>query len=237
MRRRQASDTRRGAGSRINRVVILVRERPQAADVAGHAPTHVFDRIRAAAAGCVILLLLAACAHDATGAPVAEPRAGYGNMGLGVPSPSIGLLGPESFPCRPETGGVGYTRYGVGPMRRGGWEREELEPDHAVIRGKGVNLHGTARVADGETIELEMDEDYFAPSVLEGRPGATVTIQLRNEGTRAHNFNVPGQGIDLRCGVRSHDEVTVTFPRSGVLLFSCRYTASSGMRGALVAER
>lgn len=145
-------------------------------------------------------------------------------------------MGPETFPCRPETSDVGYTRYGVGRMRRGGWEREELEPDHLVIDGHGVNHHGTARVAYGETIEMEMDEDYFEPSVLEGSAGATFTIELFNEGARPHDFHVPGQGIDLRCGVRARDEVRVTFPRSGVLLFSCTYTASSGMRGALVAD-
>ena len=119
-------------------------------------------------------------------------------------------------------------------MRRGGWEVEELEPDHIVIAGEGINFHGTDRVADGKTIEMEMDEDYFAPSVLNGPPGATVTLELHNEGTRAHNFFVPGQGIDLLCGVRSRDEVTVTFPRSGALVFACRASATSGMRGAMV---
>lgn len=178
-----------------------------------------------------------ACGTAEPDPPVEEPRAGYGNMGLAPPSSAeTGLMGPETFPCRPETSDLGYTRYGVGPMRRGGWEREELEPDHVVIDGHGVNHHGTARVADGDTIEVEMDEDYFAPSVLEGPPGATITVELFNEGARPHNFNVPGQGIDLRCGVRARDEVTVRFPRSGVLLFSCTYTASSGMRGALVAD-
>ena len=166
-----------------------------------------------------ILLLVPACADGPS--EVARPG-------------RTQLLGPESFPCRPETGDLGYTRYGVGAMRRGGWEREELEPDHVVIEGKGVNLHGTERVSDGETIEMEMDEDYFAPSVVKGAAGATVTFELVNDGTRPHNFNVPGQDIDLRCGVRARDEVTVTFPRSGVLLFSCTYTAKSGMRGGLV---
>jgi plastocyanin len=159
-------------------------------------------------------------------------------MGLAVPPSPSGttpLLGPDTFPCAPDTSTTGYTRYGVGKMRRGGWEREELEPDHLVIQGKGVNFHGRARVGDGDTIEMEIDEDYFAPSVLTGPAGATVTIELTNEGTRAHSFTVPGQGIDLRCGVRSHDEVTVRFPRSGVLLFRCTYGQASGMRGAFVA--
>jgi plastocyanin len=182
-----------------------------------------------------ILLLLPACG-DATGAPVEDPRAGSGNEGLSPPTAGPLLLGPEAFPCRPGTGDQGYWRYGVGRMRRGGLEPEELERDHIVIEGKGVNYYGTDRVVDGGTLEMEMDEDYFEPSVLEGPPGATVTIELHNEGIRSHNFSVPGQGIDLQCGVRARDEVEVVFPRSGVLMFSCKYTATSGMRGAFTVE-
>ena len=192
------------------------------------------QRINTAIPLFAILLLLAACGQDRTGAATEEPRAGFGNMGLSPPPAGTPFLGPEAFPCRPGTSGQGYWRYGVGRMRRGGWEVEELEPDHVVIGGAAINLHGTARVADEGSIEMEMDEDYFEPSVLKGTPGATVAIELHNEGTRPHNFSVPGQGIDLQCGVRSRDEVKVTFPRSGVLVFSCKYTATSGMRGALV---
>jgi plastocyanin len=214
--------------------VVSVRRR----NVAGRGGHARVSGVGMGVAACAILLSIAACGGPGTEPqPSEEPRRGFGNMGLAPPSPGTDLLGPETFPCFPETSAQGYTRYGVGKMRRGGWEREELEPDHVVIQGKGVNLHGRARVADGSTIEMEIDEDYFAPSILNGPPGATVTLELVNEGTRPHNFNVPGQGIDLRCGVRSRDEVTVTFPRSGVLLFSCTFTASSGMRGALIADR
>ncbi|MDP9119127.1 MAG: cupredoxin domain-containing protein [Actinomycetota bacterium] len=193
------------------------------------------ERIKMVFLPLAILLLLPACGNDATGAAVEEPRAGFGNMGLRTP-PAGTLLGPEAFPCRPGTGDKGYLRYGVGPLRRGGWEPEELEPGHVVLGGAAINLHGIGRVADGGSVEMEMDEDYFEPSVLKGPAGATETIELHNEGTRPHNFSVPGQGIDLQCGVRSRHEVTVTFPRSGVLVFSCKYTATSGMRGALVLQ-
>jgi plastocyanin len=148
-------------------------------------------------------------------------------------SGSTGLLGPETFPCGRAPHDLSYQRYGVGRMRRGGLEPEELEPDHVVIAGEAVNLHDTARASDGGTIEMEMDDDYFEPSILVGTPGATVTLELINEGVRPHNLFVPGQGIDLRCGVRAQDEVDVSFPTSGVLVFRCRYTATSGMRGAL----
>jgi plastocyanin len=121
-------------------------------------------------------------------------------------------------------------------MRRGGLEPEELEPDHIVINGEGVNFHGIGRVVAGGTIEMEMDEDYFGPTVLKGPAGATVTIELKNEGTRPHNFSVAGQGIDLNCGVRAQGEVEVVFPRTGVLAFTCKYGATSGMRGALAVK-
>jgi plastocyanin len=143
------------------------------------------------------------------------------------------LLGPDTFPCEPAPHDLSYQRYGVGRMRRGGLEPEALEPNHVVIAGEAINLHETARVQDGGAIEMEMDDDYFEPSILVGAPGATVTLELENDGVRPHNLFVPGQGIDIRCGVRAEDEVEVTFPTSGVLVFRCRYTATSGMRGAL----
>ena len=179
-------------------------------------------------------LLVAACGADR--APERERRAGFGSMmGIGRPgSPTpTGLLGPDRFPCHPGEGGVGYNRYGVGRMRRGGLEPEPLEPEHVVIQGKGVNFHGAARVADGATVEMEMDDDYFGPTVVRAAPGATVTIELENEGVRTHNFSIRGQRIDVDCGVRARGEVEVVFPRSGVLLFRCKYGATSGMLGAL----
>ena len=184
-----------------------------------------------------LALVLPACGSDEGERAAEEPRVGYGNMGLSPP-PSVGspLLGPEFFPCHSGRNDVGYTKYGVGRMRRGGLEREELEPNHIVIGGHGVNFHGNDRVIDGGSIEMEMDEDYFEPTVLRGPPGATVTIELENEGVRQHNFSVPGQRIDITCGVRARDEVEVVFPRSGVLAFTCKFGATSGMRGVLSVE-
>jgi plastocyanin len=83
---------------------------------------------------------------------------------------------------------------------------------------------------------MEMDEDYFDPTVLTGPPGATVTIELENEGVRPHNFSVRGQRIDITCGVRARDEVHVVFPPSGTLAFTCKFGATSGMRGALAVQ-
>jgi plastocyanin len=196
-------------------------------------------RTRIATVVFALWLVVTACQGEGTGGAPAEPRAGYGMMGISPPaSPAPApLLGPETFPCRQAPGNEGsYQKYGVGRMRRGGLEPEQLEPDHIVIDGEGVNFHGIGRVVDGGTIEMEMDEDYFGPTVLKGPAGATVTIELQNEGSRPHNFSVAGQGIDFNCGVRAQGEIEVVFPHTGVLAFTCKYGATSGMRGALAVK-
>jgi plastocyanin len=194
-------------------------------------------RTQIAAVLSVIALATTAC--QGTGPTTREPRTGYGGMGIATPPARTGstLLGPDSFPCK----AAGrheqeYFRYGPGRMRRGGLEPEPLERNHITVDGLGANFHGIGRVVDGGTIEMEMDEAYFEPTVLKGPPGATVTIELENEGVRQHNFSVPSQGIDLNCGVRARGEVTVVFPRTGVLAFVCKYTGTSGMRGELAVK-
>lgn len=196
-------------------------------------------RTTIAAALFLVGLAVPACQSDGMGGASPQPRAAFGGMGMSPPASRgrASSLGPDTFPCRPATGTEAYNRYGVGPMRRGGLETKELEPDHIVIDGEGANFHGAARVVDGGTIDVEMDDDYFAPTVLKGPAGATVTIELENEGTRQHNLRVPGQGVDVDCGVRAEGEVMVVFPLSGVLVFTCKYTGRSGMRGALVAKK
>jgi plastocyanin len=196
-------------------------------------------RVRIVAVVIAILLILPACQGDGAGGTIPDPRGGYGGMGIATPPSRTGvtLLGPDTFPCRPATGQEqGYFRYGPGRMRRGGLEPEPLERNHIVIDGEGANFHGVGHVIDGGTIEMEMDDAYFAPTILKGPAGATVTIELENEGVRQHNFSVPSQGIDLNCGVRARGEVKVVFPRSGVLMFTCKYTGTSGMRGELAVR-
>jgi plastocyanin len=193
---------------------------------------------RIAAFSFAIALAATACGSDGTGGPTPEPRTGYGGMGIATPPSATGatLPGPDTFPCKPATGKEDYGRYGPGRMRRGGLEPEPLERNHIAIGGRGANFHGVGGVVDGGTIEMEMDENYFEPTILKGPAGATVTIELANDGSRPHNFSVPAQGIDLNCGVRAVGEVEVVFPRSGVLAFTCKYSTTSGMRGALAVK-
>ena len=114
---------------------------------------------------------------------------------------------------------------------------EEGEGTTTTIGGAAVEVHGTKDVS-GETgkVEIEMYDNFFEPTVLEGTPGQKVTIELKNEGETAHTFTMAEQSIDQEVQPGDEAEVDVTFPQSGELTFVCKFHQSSGMVGALEAS-
>jgi plastocyanin len=102
-----------------------------------------------------------------------------------------------------------------------------------TIAGVPANDHGSKNVS-GEA-EVELDDYYFEPTVLHGKPGSQVTLELKNEGSIEHNFTIDSQKIDKDVEGGEDAKVTVTFPKSGELSFYCKYHKSMGMAGALAA--
>jgi plastocyanin len=100
-----------------------------------------------------------------------------------------------------------------------------------TIAGVPANNHGTKSVS-GEA-EVELDDYYFEPTVLKGKPGSSVTLELKNEGSIEHNFTIESQGIDKDLKAGEDAKVSVTIPKSGVVSFYCKYHKSMGMAGAL----
>ena len=99
------------------------------------------------------------------------------------------------------------------------------------------NDHGTKSVPPGaDDASIELDDFYFEPTILAGKPGQKVKLELENEGNAEHNFSLQDQGIDQDVDPGGKAEVDVTFPRSGTLLFFCKYHTSSGMNGGLQAS-
>ena len=113
----------------------------------------------------------------------------------------------------------------------GGSKKSETEGAKTTIAGVSANDHGTKEVS-GKT-ELELDDHYFEPTVLTGKPGARVTLELKNEGSVEHNFSIDSQGIDKDVEAGESAVITVTIPRSGAVSFYCKYHKSMGMAGAL----
>ena len=116
----------------------------------------------------------------------------------------------------------------------GGDKKKSDEGGTITIAGATAESHGTKDVS-GETgkVEIEMYDDYFEPTVLEGTPGQKVTIELKNEGETAHTFTMAEQSIDQEVQPGDEAEADVTFPESGELTFVCRFHGSNGMVGAL----
>jgi plastocyanin len=100
-----------------------------------------------------------------------------------------------------------------------------------TIAGVRANDHGSKNVS-GEA-EVELDDFYFEPTVLRGKPGSQVKLELRNEGSTEHNFSIDSQSIDQDVEGGEDAKVTVTFPKSGQLSFYCKYHKDMGMAGAL----
>jgi plastocyanin len=100
-----------------------------------------------------------------------------------------------------------------------------------AIAGVSANDHGSKSVS-GST-EVELDNYYFDPTVLKGKPASNITLELKNDGSVEHNFTIDSQGIDKDVEAGADAKVTVTIPQSGEISFYCKYHKNLGMAGAL----
>lgn len=102
-----------------------------------------------------------------------------------------------------------------------------------TIEGEEANDHGSEDVSGADEVEVEMDDFYFEPTILTGKPGQKITLKFFNEGDALHNFSLEEQGIDQDVDSDEKAQVKVAFPDSGTLLFVCKYHVTQGMRGGL----
>ena len=108
-------------------------------------------------------------------------------------------------------------------------------PTIRLADGQRASAHGEADVAGVSTTVVELEDDFFQPTVLQGTPGQRLTITLSNQGNSIHDFRIAGQHIDAGVEAGTPVTVTVTFPEKGAVTFECRYHLLQNMRGELVA--
>ena len=118
----------------------------------------------------------------------------------------------------------------------GGGKAKSEEGGTTTIAGLAASNHGTADVSGKEEIELELDDKYFEPTLLKGKPGQKVTVGLGNKGTLEHTFTIDSESVDVDLKSGDERKATVTFPASGTLSFYCRFHKSKGMAGGLEAS-
>jgi plastocyanin len=117
----------------------------------------------------------------------------------------------------------------------GGGEAEGEEGGTTTIAGVAASDHGTADAMGKDELEVELDDNYFEPTVVKGTPGSQVKLELANEGGTEHNFRLSDQGIDQDVEPGEKADVVVTIPQSGEVAFVCKYHEQLGMAGALAA--
>jgi plastocyanin len=118
----------------------------------------------------------------------------------------------------------------------GGGGDESSEGGTTTIGDVAANDHGTKDVSGENKVEVELDDDYFEPTVLEGKAGERVTLELKNEGGSEHNLTIDELNIDQDVEPGDETELEVTFPDSGTLTFYCKYHRGQGMAGAFRTE-
>jgi plastocyanin len=105
-----------------------------------------------------------------------------------------------------------------------------------TVAGVQANDHGTKTASSSGKTEVELDDFYFEPTVIRGKPGAKVRLELKNEGTTEHTFTIDSQGVNQDLQPGDEAEVTVTIPKSRAVSFYCKFHKSSGMAGALAVS-
>ena len=118
----------------------------------------------------------------------------------------------------------------------GGSNESADEGGTTTVAGVAAADHGTKEASGMEELDVELDDDYFEPTVITGTPGQKLKLELENEGSNEHNFTLEAQSLDKDVDAGEKADVTVTIPQNGQVSFFCKYHKQLGMAGALAAS-
>ena len=100
---------------------------------------------------------------------------------------------------------------------------------------KTTSSNATTSNSSGE-IKMQMVDDAFQPKAITGKAGSTVKVELKNTGSREHNFKIDGQKADADVEPGEDATVSVKIPTSGSVQFYCEYHKGLGMVGTVKAS-
>lgn len=86
------------------------------------------------------------------------------------------------------------------------------------------------------TIEVEMNDDYFNPKVITIPNGTATTLILRNKGKKEHTFTVEKLGVDTEVLPGKETSITVKPEQTGTYELICRYHFQEGMTGKVIVK-
>lgn len=116
----------------------------------------------------------------------------------------------------------------------GGTPTPIVEETVGLTSGDPANFHERQDVSGETALPLELDDNFFKPTIITGTAGQQINLALFNGGGNIHNLSIPELGIDQDLTIGATQPVMVAFPESGALQFFCKYHLELGMRGELL---
>ncbi len=110
-----------------------------------------------------------------------------------------------------------------------------MQPGPTPTAAAAASDQGTKDVQNQTTLAMQVNDYYFTPPILRGRPGQKVRLEIENASGTLHNFSIPGQKLDKDIPPRERVVAEVTFPQTEVVRFFCKFHSALGMNGELRA--
>lgn len=104
--------------------------------------------------------------------------------------------------------------------------------DRVDVAGETANYHSTEDITGTTRVTIDMEDTYFSPTVLKGKPGQKLQVTLRNRGEDPHHFTTADQQLIVEVQPGLTAEGRITLPSSGNLSFYCLLHREDGMAGA-----
>jgi plastocyanin len=86
------------------------------------------------------------------------------------------------------------------------------------------------------SIEVELNDDYFNPKVITIPNGTATTLILKNKGVKEHTFTVEKLGVDAEVQPGKEKTITVNPKQTGTYELICRYHFQEGMVGKVIVN-
>ncbi|TCN22649.1 cupredoxin domain-containing protein [Mesobacillus foraminis] len=104
-----------------------------------------------------------------------------------------------------------------------------------------LSVFAQSSVADqpmetGNSIEVELNDDYFNPKDITIPNGTPTTLRLKNKGVKEHTFTVEKLGIDAEVQPGKEATITVNPKQPGTYELICRYHVREGMVGTVIVK-
>lgn len=86
------------------------------------------------------------------------------------------------------------------------------------------------------TVEVELNDDFFNPKVITVSSGSTTTLILKNKGKKEHTFTVEKLNVDVELQPGEEKTISVKPEKPGTYELICRYHFKEGMVGEVIVN-